>query len=149
LWWTGGDFGFRGAGGSWYGTIYLICIHARTRIMRVCACAHAGEDFRDCAAFVLGEIEMIEDGSVVVEPCSARIAGGEQFAVRTAALIAGGMSDYVHRQVAATFSVTATDADTRMQVAGIIAYGEGEERKMARALVGRLFDEPMGMMRDV
>ena len=33
--WTVGDFGFRGAGGSWYGTIYLICIRARGYYTRV------------------------------------------------------------------------------------------------------------------
>lgn len=36
--WTGGDFGFRGAGGSWYGTIFL---YVSACACALCACVRA------------------------------------------------------------------------------------------------------------
>jgi hypothetical protein len=63
--------------------------------------------------------------------------------MRVGGAAAGGpvvIESWGHVQVGVTFSVTATDADMRKQVAGLIAYGEGEERKMEAALGERLFD---------
>lgn len=51
----------------------------------------------------------------------------------------GGSAAVEHVEVGVTFTVTATDADTRRQVAGIIVYGEGEERRMQSALMDVMF----------